>query len=182
MKKRNKFWSLLPALLLWAIFSVLLWGSVFVRITDAPRENKITLYADAQVPRDTALSVALEEARAEGIRMVQARPFSYAMFDGGPLETADLLIVPASHVETYRDWLGFLPEEMVSLGECLERDGKPWGLKIYDVNAHAGAASAYIAYEAMKNPEDYYLFFGVNSIHIEDGKAAQYAKKLLTLE
>lgn len=181
MKKRSKFWSLVPALLLWAVFSVLVWGSVFVRITDAPRENKITLYADAQMPGDTALSVALEEEKADGIRLVQARPFSYAMFDGGPLETADLLIVPASHVDTYRDWLGPLPEEMAALGECLLRDGEAWGLKIYGVNAHAGAASAYIDYEAVETPEDYYLFFGVNSVHLEDGRAVQYAKRLLEL-
>ena len=181
MKKRSKIWSLLPALLLWVIFSVLVWGSVFVRITDAPRENKITLYADAKMPLDTALSVALEEVRAAGIRMVQARPFSYAMFDGGPLETADLLILPASHADTYRDWLGPLPEEMAALGECLLRDGAPWGLKVYDVQTHAGAAAAYIEYEAVETPEDYYLFFGVNSLHIEDGKAVLYAKKLLAL-
>ena len=181
MKKRSKFWSLVPALLLWVIFSVLVWGSVFVRITDAPREKKITLYADAQVIDGTALSAALEEAKADGIRMVQARPFSYAMFDGGPLETADLLIVPASHVETYRDWLGPLPGEMAALGECLLRDGEAWGLKIFDAQSHGGAAASYIAYEAVETPEDYYLFFGVNSVHIEDGKAVLYAKKLLDL-
>ena len=74
MKKRSKFWSLIPALLLWAMFSVLLWGSVFVRVTDAPRENKITLYADAQVPDGTALSVALEEAKADGIGVCNVYP------------------------------------------------------------------------------------------------------------
>lgn len=181
MKKRNRFWSILPALLLWAIFSVLLWGSVFVRITDAPRENKITLYADAPMPDGTALSVALEGVRAEGIRMVQARPFSYAMFDGAPLETADLLIVPASHVDTYRDWLGPLPADMAALGECLMRDGAPWGLKVYDAGTRTGAALQYIDYEAVETLEDYYLFFGVHSVHIEDGKAVLYAKKLLEL-
>ncbi|MBR6185144.1 MAG: hypothetical protein IKQ41_02680 [Clostridia bacterium] len=182
MKKRCKFLSLIPALLLWAMFSVLLWGSVFVRITDAPRENKITLYADAQVQDGTALSVALEDVKADGIRMVQARPFSFAMFDGGPLEQADLLIVPASHADTYREWLGPLPEEIAALGDCLTRDGAPWGLKIYDASTHAGAAAGFIAYEETETPEDYYLFFGVHSVHIEDGKAVLYAKKLLELQ
>ena len=181
MKKRSKIWGLIPGLMLWLLFSVVLWGSVFVRITDAPLENKITLYIDAQVPGDTKLSVALENTGAEGIRMVQARAFSYAMFDGKPLETADLLILPASHVETYRDWLSPLPEEMAALGECLKIDGESWGLKIYDLASHSGAAQDYILYEAVETPEDYYLFFGASSVHREDGKAALYAKKLLEL-
>ena len=178
MKKRNRFFMLIPGLILWLMLGVLLWGSVFVRITDAPRENKITLYIDAAVPGDTALSVTLEAAGAEGIRMVQARPFSYAMFDGGPLKTADLLIVPASHVETYKDWLSPLPEEMRTLGTFLEIDGEPWGLLVYDHETGSGFASSYIQYEPAEN---YYLFFGSASVHREDGKAVLYALKFLEL-
>ena len=65
MKTVKKILSLLPALILWAMISVLLWGSVFVRITDTDRAHKITLCVDAAVPGETELALLLEE-KAEG--------------------------------------------------------------------------------------------------------------------
>ena len=184
MKKRRRFFSLLPALVLWMMASVLVWGFVFTRITDTSREKKITLCVDAPVRDETGLAVRLEEGKGENIRMVKARAFTYAMFDTSELMNADLFIVPLSHAETYRDWFGPLPEDMRDAAPCLAWDGTPLGLLIYDAQTGAGAARAYIDYPGA---EDYYLFFGAASLHAAgrenavDNEAVSAARRLMEI-
>ena len=43
MKTIWQVMKLIPLLILWLMFSIFLWGFVFNLITDAPREQKITL-------------------------------------------------------------------------------------------------------------------------------------------
>ena len=189
MKAVRKIASLIPAFTLWLMLGVLLWGSVFIRITDAPAEQKITLYADAKVTDGTALAVALEKEQCPGIRLVQARPFTYAMFDGDALRKADLYVVPERDVETYREWFSPLPGECVSLGPCLFLDGTPFGVLVYRGETERGAAAQWIQYhEPGAEKEDYYIFLGASSLHLDgnedavDNAAVQYLKRFLTVE
>lgn len=183
MNKIRRALALVPPLILWLIFSVFLWGFVFLQLTDAPREHKIVLCVDARVEDGTSLAVRLEEGKGPGIRMVQARPFTYAMFNQQELTDADLFIVPLSHVETYRDWFIPLPEDMRELEGCLEIDGEPWGAPVN------GAAGEYILYGAPGEEEEpYYLFFGKASLHVSgrdgavDNEAVAAAQRLLSMQ
>lgn len=178
MKKIKRLMDILPLMLLWLMLSAFLWSKVFMGLTDAPAENKITLFIDARIPQDTALAVEMEKLKREGIEMVKVHPFTYAMMSGSTLSTADLYIVPQSHIEEYKDWFAPLPEEMLSLGDVITVGDTPSGLLIYD--GQAGAAAQYITYGDLPG-ERYYLFFGIGSVHLTDGAAVAYAQQLLTI-
>ena len=79
MRTVKRIFSLIPLLLLWLMLCVLVWGFVFTRITDTAPENKIVLWVNASVPRATEMAVQLEEKLACRIKMVQVRPFGYAL-------------------------------------------------------------------------------------------------------
>lgn len=162
MKMIKKLLSLLPLMILWLMLSVILWGFVFTRLTDTDARHKIVVCVDAQVSGSTELAVELEKEKDAALRMIQVRPFSYAMLDSSVLRQADLYIIPLSDAETYADWLTPLPEEMSDQPELLLREGVAWGIKIYDAALARGSADAYIGY----GPEDYYLFFGKSSLHV----------------
>ncbi len=184
MKTLKKLWNLLPAMLLWLMISVFLWGFVFARLTDTQPENKLTLFVDAKVPQATRLAVQLEDNLLdETIQMVKVHPFTYAMVNGQGLRQADVYIVRASHVEEYRDWFAPLPEALAAdqpEENLLLLDGTPCGLRLYDAATQTGSNLWAIQYQDPALPdEDYYLFIGAASVHLEDGKAVQLAQSLL---
>ncbi len=156
MKLLKNIWSQLHLYLLWAMASVLIWGLVFSVITDAPPEKKVTLFIDVEVCRDRELREELEKALPEGIRMIQVHPFSYAMFNEQTLLDADLYIVPASSVEEYHESFLLSPDAVPGEGR------EEGGVLVHDAVSGEGVAASYIGYDP---GEDYYLFFGVNSLH-----------------
>ena len=187
MRTCKKLLSLLPALLLWLMLCVFLWGFVFNRLTDTGRAQKLTLCVDTEVPGATELAVWLEEALAGAVRMVKVRPFSYAMFDSATLTQADLFLVPAADAETYRDWFRPLPQELWGAAEELRIDGEPWGLLAHDPARGPGASAAYIDYaKAEGGDAPFYLLFGRQSLHVAgnegavDNLAVTAARLLLT--
>ena len=184
MEKLKRFWNLVPALILWAMLSVFLWGWIFTFLTDTAPENKLTLFVDTAVSDATGLAVRLEEnALSDEIRMVKVHPFSYAMLDGEPLRRADLYIVREGNLGEYADWFAPLPEGFAAVGQVWEQEGVPVGIKVYDHATGQGAASAYITYEDPQYPnEDYYLLFGKSSPHLEDGLSLPMAAELLNIQ
>lgn len=159
MKKLRRVTDLVPLMLLWAVLCSFFWGKIFMGLTDAPPENKIVLFVDARVPDATALAVEMEKEMSAPIEMVQVRPFTYAMMGNEALSTADLYIVPESHAGEYAEWF-FTEKERVL---------------IYD--GAQGGADRYISYEDLPG-EAYYLYYGKNSVHFQDGEAEKYAKIL----
>lgn len=189
MSKMKKLLSLVPALVLWFMLSVLVWGFVFTRVTDTDPAHKITLFVDAEVTDATALAVRLEEHLNGNIRMAKVHPFTYAMLDGGELRAADLFIIRADHMETYQEWLVPLPEDMRGNAPEYSQENVPWGILAYDAEAQAGIALGYINYLPPGEPEaNYYLCFGNQSVHIAtqenavDNAALDAANLLLTLQ
>ena len=173
MKTIWKVMKLIPLLILWLMFSIFLWGFVFNLITDAPPREKITLCVDAETPGATELAVLLEEKLNGQVRMVKVRPFEYAMFDSGTLTGADLFIVPASHVEIYQEWFCPLPEEWKEQDLILEIGGTVFGVRVYNAAEDKGVAKDCIRYAGPNGEkEDYYLFFGKNSIHVAENEGA----------
>lgn len=188
MKKLKAFLDLVPLMLLWAMLSIFLWSFVFNFLTDTAPENKVVLFIDAPLQEESRLAVLLEEAVAEPVEMVQVRAFSYAMMDSTEIERADLYIVGASQAETYRGWFAPLPEALRPCGEVLEMDGVPCGVKVFDAAAGTGVAAEFISYAFPgKEPEDYYLFIGRNSLHVQshenavDDQAVACALRLLEI-
>ena len=176
MKVLKNIWSQVHLYLLWLLASALIWGLTFSFLTDAPPEKKVTLFIDVESCRDAALRAELEKTLPEGIRMIQVHPFSYAMFNEQTLLDADLYIVPASSVEGYRESFLLSPDAQNL------REG---GVRVYEASSGAGAAEDYIDYDPA---EDYYLFFGVNSLHAAalsgrgDDAALAVADALLQLD
>lgn len=173
MNKLKRFFDLVPAMLLWLMLSIFLWGFVFNILTDVPAGEKIALFIDAPLTDETSLAVSLEKSVGDGIRMVQVRPFSYAMMSSEALEAADLYIIGESSIETYRAWLAPLPEELQT-GEVLSLDGQPLGVKVFDAATGEGVAAEHIGYaHPSKALEDHYLCIGVNSLHVQSHENAQ---------
>ena len=155
---KNVF-SQLHTFVLWALMSAIFWGWIFTLVTDAPPAKKITVYCYVPEIRDTELAVRLEEDRPDGIKMIQVHNFEYLLFNSGAVEFGDILILPESQIGEYEELLlpGFE------------------GVRIYDAASRTGAAASYLGY----TEEDYYLFLGAKSVHLEDGAARAVADSLL---
>ena len=106
MRKEKRLLSLLTVMALWLLISAFFWSWIFTILTDAPRAQKLVLFADAPMPGATELAAALEEGMDPVLRMVQAHPFSFAMLNSGPLRLADLYIVRSSDAQTYGETEG----------------------------------------------------------------------------
>lgn len=174
MKKLKPFFDLVPAMLMWLVLSIFLWGFVFSALTDIPPAEKVTLFVDAPLAEETRLATAMEQVISAPVRAVQVRSFAYAMMGSDEIEQADLYIVTAADVETYRDWFAPLPEAWQERAGLLV-EGVPLGIKVYDAATGSGAALNNIRY----GNEDYYLLFGAASQHVEDGQAAACGLVLL---
>lgn len=173
MKKMKAFFDLFPMMLLWLVLSVILWGFVFNHLTDAEPENKIMLFIDAPLTEETRLALQLEERMEAPVEMVQVRPFSYAMMGGDAIENADLYIVGASQAETYKEWFAPLPQTLQAFDGVMEIDGMPMGIKVYDAAAQQGVGTSFILYgDPSKAAEDYYLFLGAHSLHVQSHEQA----------
>lgn len=182
MKKKRTFMNLVPLLLMWLVLSVILWGFVFTRITTYQPQEILALYADGELVQERALAQMLYR-EGDGLKAVQVRPFSYAMFGGDELRNADLFIIPRENLDLYRECFAPWPKEMETEGVFHAWDGVNYGLKVYDAETKEGMAKSYILYENhLYVPQDYYLFFGNQSVHMEDGLAVEYANRLLNIE
>ena len=168
---------------LWALLAVLLWSWIFGFVTDTSPSRKVTVFVNVYDCADVDLAVALEEAKPEAIRMVKVHPFSYAMFDEQNLLTADLYVVSRSEAADYLTSFAPLNAADDPGGTGYYEDGTLYGLRIYDGSSRTGAAEAYLTYTAPDGEaEDFFLFFGASSVHLEDGAARQVAARLLELD
>ncbi len=163
MKVLRNIWHQLPSLLVWALFSFMFWSWIFILITDVSPKKKVSIFCCVPEMEETDLMVELEKEKPEGIKMIKAYTFDYEVFNIDRMENGDIFIVPEAEIEKYERF--FSTEEDIS------------GTKIYDAQTGEGAAVEYISY----TDDDYYLFLGNQSGHIEDGAAEAVAEHLLRL-
>lgn len=163
MKILKNIVSQLHTYVLWLLTSAIFWGWIFTFVTDTSPDKKITVYCHVPEVEDVALAVALEEQMPEGLKMIKVHSFDYVMFNTESIELGDIFIIPASEIETYADSLILVGEEQ--------------GVKVYDAATGEGIAKNYIRYAE----EDFYLFLGAGSSHLEDGKALEVAAEILAL-
>lgn len=172
MRVLKAIWSKLHVYVLWLIISAVFWAWIFSLVTNAPAEKKVTLFIDAPACRDVSMDEELEKTMPEGLRQVRAHLFSYVMFGEAEILNADIYVVPASGAEEYRESFRPLPEQAARGEGLYMMNGVPYGIPVGE------AASAWVDYVP---GETYYLFFGVNSVHMEDGKAIAVAEDYLAL-
>lgn len=184
MKTFKKVMNLVPMMLLWLMMTAFVWGWIFTFLTDAPREEKMVLFIECDVPGDTVIASKMEEAPSDVIRLAQVKPFSYSMMSSSDIRNADLYILSESGMTEYFEWLTPLPKSMLSLGETYEVDGAPYGIKVFDAENKTGILEDHIAYE----DQDYFLAFGKHSLHNAENEnavsneAISYAKMLFEME
>ena len=176
----NRILTRLPVYLIWAMLSVVLWGYIFTFLTDAPPENKLSLWIDADIPDEAELAALLEEdGLPDGIRMVKVHSFSYAMFDESELLSADLYIVKASEVEDWQDSFRPLPEGFPGDSVSNDIEGIE-GIRVYSASDNRSFFDDLIPYTAPgEEREDFLLFFGANSPHEGDGLDIWLARRFL---
>ncbi len=212
MIRIRRFFSSAPKYLLWIVLSTMFWMWIFTIVTDTSAEKKVTLFADVPALADPQLAGALEESMPEGIRMVKAHSFSYLMFDDLSLNAADIYIVKSQDIVKYaqyfqpadRDWAKAKADTLQPSEDIIYAiDGVPYGVKVYDADTGEGAAKSFVMYvetasgavssgsaaddnaadSAAPVLTDYYLCFGINSIHcgLRDTAAYDIADAYLAL-
>lgn len=164
MKILKNIVSQFHTFLLWLVVSFMFWSWVFTMVTDTSPDKKVTVYCHVPVVQDTALAVALEEHMPTGLEMIKVHSFDYVMFDEESINTGDVFIIPASEIELFAG--------------SLVPAGEEQGIKVYEASTGAGIAMDYIQYA----DEDFYLFLGAGSVHLEDGKALEVATQLLAMK
>ena len=164
MRVLKNIFSHLHFFVLWAVLSAMLWAWIFTLVTDTSPDKKVTVYCHVPELQDTALAVALEENMPEGLRMIKVHSFDYVMFDMESINNGDIFIIPASEADAFA-------ENLLPVGE-------ENGVKVYDSASGTGIAAEYIGYA----DEDFYLFLGAGSAHLEDGKALAVAEALLAIK
>lgn len=164
MRVLKNIFSQLHTFVLWLLASALFWGWIFTFVTDTVPAKKVTVYCRVPAVQDTVLAAALEEDMPEGLRMIQVHTFDYVMFDTGAFDRGDIFIVPAS-------------EDADLVRELVPLEGEQ-GTKVYDAAAGEGVATEYIQY----GDEDYYLYLGSGSAHLDDGAAQAVARELLAMK
>ena len=159
MRVLKNIFSHLHVFVLWAVLSAMLWAWIFTLVTDTTADKKITVYCHVPRVESTELAVRLEENMPEGLKMIKVHSFDYVMFEIEPVNGGDIYIIPASETEEFAE------------------DLSEGGVKVYDCETGTGIAAEYITY----GNEDYYLFLGANSVHLQDGKALAVAEALLAM-
>lgn len=163
MRVLKNIFSQLHSFVLWALASVMLWGWIFGMATDTTFDKKIMVFCHVPQMADTELALELEKDLPEGIRMIQVHTFDYVMFDTVSIEHADVLIIPAIDVQEME-------------GELLPLEGQG-DMPVYDPATGQGILLDYITY----GDEEYYLYLGAGSAHLEDGVAAAIARRMLEM-
>lgn len=184
MKILKNFFSQWYKYVFWALMSVFFWGWIFTLLTDAPAAKKLVLCVDRPALRDEALAETLSADRPEGIKLIAVHSFDYYIFDTEELRCADLFIVGEREASTYIESFRPLDDSGFAAGgrALWTHEGVAYGVRIYDAQTREGAAASYIEYTAEgETPQSYYLFFGAESAHREDGAAAALAEILFGL-
>lgn len=193
MRVIKKILANLHRYVLWLLISVLLWSWIFTFLNDTTMKRKVMLFVNAPSVDDAALEHTLSEDLPEGIKMVKVHSFEYAAFLADEADNADMYILSASDLANNLDRLQAVPGDAFGADRAaFIKDGKVFGICVYDRESGSGAAKSFITYadesgESLYPDENYYLCFNKKSMHIgdwNDGKdsaAVSVAEKLLTL-
>lgn len=182
MRGIKRVLSQLHRYVLWALLSVFFWSWIFVLVTDPGRAHKVVLYASGVPIDDKAFAIALEEGSS--VRFVQVHAFDYALFDVDAPKQADLWILPESELPDWQERLQPIPLDE----EGYTADGALLGILLYRADGSVCRAGRYCAYAASGAPQNYYLCFNRESVHLgdwngsKDDAAIEVAQRILQME
>ena len=189
MNSVKRFFNQVPLLILWLMLCVILWGFVFTRITDTDRTHKIVICVNAETPGAAELEMKLDVQKSGDIRMIQVKPFTYAMLDSSVLHDADLYIVQESEADQFFEWFDPLPESLTGSEKIWKKEETIYGVLFYQPEMGSNLYTQYISFRDEEGKTDnYFLFFGKNSLHIAghdgavDDEALHFARVLLSQE
>lgn len=168
----------------WAVLSAILWTWILMLCTEVPPKSKVVLYADLEGLDKAAMSDTLSENLPEGIRWVEVERFTDQIFSPAAVQDGDLFLIPEHNAEAYFDSFAPIDRDAFSDGVFYERGGEAYGVCVYDPAKGIAIAGRFIDWEALLGKERCWLFFGVNSGHLDsgDGAAIAVAKRLMELE
>ena len=162
---------------LWIFVIIILWNGVFDVLTGIPAEEKIVVFV-ASYDKFFPEGNHLQQDLPDGIKMVDIhlRAPTTMYFDAylaiyGYLQ-GDILILPESVAQKvlFPEYFSEISEkhlqELPHL-DVWQEAGKAYGLKIYDCDSHQSVISG-LNFGQDKQEENYYLFFGLNSVHLGD--------------
>lgn len=156
---------------------IIIWSSVFGFLTRVSPQDKVSVFIGSY-SQSFEKAQELKESRPEYLKTVEfnVNVLNSMYFDVYlsmfGYSRADIMILPESlatlencelyFAEISATYLG----QFENLGLC-EYDGKVYGLKIHDKETHSSLISC-INYGEGDKEDNYYLFFGKNSLHISD--------------
>lgn len=147
----------------WAVISGIFVAWLFSLVTEKPAKQKVVLFADLPEIQSTALEIALEEDKPEGIAYVQAALFDYAIIDQTEVMDGDLFLVPEPHMELFVASFAPIDRDQFPGQTFYEHEGKAYGILVSDPQAGVDIGGAYIAYYADVRC---YLCFNKDSVHL----------------
>ncbi len=177
MRFLKNVFSQLHTFILIALLSTVFWAWIFTFVTDTSPEKKITVYFDVPAVRTTELSVELEKDMPDGIKMIRARTFDYAIIDDSTLQQGDIFVIRRSNMEKYLPDLAPLPilanKSGNSVGLWLSPDGIPYGIPVRDAGSGICALPDFVTYAVPgEADEDFFLCFGAKSLHLTSNEGA----------
>ena len=170
LKVLKRIWAQLHRFVFWALILSLFWSWIYLMVGDTSRDKKVLLCLETPGLDRRALSIRLEDAclPMEGIKMIQARGFSYELF--GSEVNGDLYLMRES---TLKATLEETPEKLaaITLPEGLrgyEWKGGVYGLLAFDPETQKGPAMEQIRYTPFNKPEPeaFWLCFDAKSQHL----------------
>lgn len=167
--------------ILWALLSAVFWAWIFILLFSARPAKKVVLYADLPYLDRNALSIALEEEKPEGIRIVDTATFDDKMFNQVEVLSGDLFLIPDSRIETYLPSFAPIDREAFPGESFYESDGEAYGILVYDEETGRNVGGEYIYYIPH---ERCWLFFNKDSMHTgeRDDAAILIAQHFLNLQ
>lgn len=93
---------------------------------------------------------------------------------------ADIIIVPESKLDYIitKDCLELSDDIVNTLTnnhyDYYQKDDKTIGLKVYSKDTKSGILDGLVQFNKEDNPEDYYLFININSIHLDELNGSKY--------
>ena len=181
MRILKNIWAQLHRFVFWALILSLLWAWIYTFVGDTTRDKKLILCVDAYALEQRPLALRLEdECLPAGIKMIQVRSFGYD-FLGTELEGDSILEAALTDTSGKLAPLT-LPEGMAGY----TREGKTWGILVFDPATQHGPAMDYIQYTPLPDPEPeaYYLCIDAASPHYgaQDNAAWELALAFLRID
>lgn len=166
----KRIWAQIHRFVFWALILSLFWAWIYTMVGDTSRDKKVLFYLETPGLERRALSIRLEDAclPVEGIKMIQARGFSYELF--GSELNGDLYLMRES---TLKATLEETPEKLaaIELPEGMrgyEWKGGVYGILAFDPETQKGPAMEQIRYAPFDRPEPeaFWLCFDAKSQHL----------------